>query len=232
VKIRESVVTPDLVVLIPAGGAGLRLGHRTPKQFLRIGDATILAVTLRHFIRHPAVRAIVIAAPAAHLARTRQLVRHLRARPRVEVVEGGATRQESVWRALQAAPADAEIVLVHDAVRPFITRGLIDAVRAAAAEHGAVLCALPIVETVKRVVAGVVESTLDRSTLWAVQTPQGFRIALLREAHEKARRDGIVGTDDAMLVERLGHPVRVVQGLAENVKITTPADLRSARRRH
>jgi len=82
------------------------------------------------------------------------------------------------------------------------------------------------------VVDGVVESTLDRSTLWAVQTPQGFRAALLREAHEKARRDGIVGTDDAMLVERLGHPVRVVPGLAENVKITTPADLRSARRRH
>jgi 2-C-methyl-D-erythritol 4-phosphate cytidylyltransferase len=87
------------------------------------------------------------------------------------------------------------------------------------------------VETVKRVVDGVVESTLDRSTLWAVQTPQGFRAALLREAHEKARRDGIVGTDDAMLVERIGHPVRVVAGLTENVKITTPADLRSARRR-
>jgi 2-C-methyl-D-erythritol 4-phosphate cytidylyltransferase len=149
----------------------------------------------------------------------------------VEVVEGGTTRQESVWRALQAAPADAPIVLVHDAVRPFITPQLIDAIRTAADAHGAVLCALPIVETVKRVVDGVVESTLDRSTLWAVQTPQGFRAPLLREAHEKAIRDGIVGTDDAMLVERLGHAVRVVPGLAENVKITTPADLRAARRR-
>lgn len=224
-------MTPDVVVLIPAGGVGVRLGLRTPKQFLRLGDSTILAATLRHFLRHPAVRAVVIAAPAAHVARTRQMVARRRGRPIVEVVEGGATRQESVWRALQAAPADAEIVLVHDAVRPFITRGLIDAIRAAAAKQGAVLCALPIVETVKRVVDGVVESTLDRSTLWAVQTPQGFRAALLREAHEKARRDGIVGTDDAMLVERLGHPVRVVAGLAENVKITTPADLRSARRR-
>ena len=224
-------MTPDVVVLIPAGGLGARLGLRTPKQFLRLGDSTILAATLRHFLRHPAVRAVVIAAPTAHLARTRQMVGRRRGRPTVEVVEGGATRQESVWRALQAAPADAEIVLVHDAVRPFITRGLIDVIRAAAAEQGAVLCALPIVETVKRVVDGVVESTLDRSTLWAVQTPQGFRAALLREAHEKARRDGIVGTDDAMLVERLGYPVRVVAGLAENVKITTPVDLRSARRR-
>lgn len=225
-------MTPDVVVLIPAGGVGLRLGGRTPKQFLRIGEATILATTLRHFTRHPAVRAIVIAAPAAHLARTRQATARLRGRPEVKIVEGGATRQESVWRALQAAPSDAEIVLVHDAVRPFITRALIDAIRTAAAAHGAVLCALPIVETVKRVVDGVVESTLDRSALWAVQTPQGFRAPLLREAHEKARRDGIVGTDDAMLVERLGHPVRVVPGLAENVKITTPADLRTARRRH
>jgi 2-C-methyl-D-erythritol 4-phosphate cytidylyltransferase len=224
-------VKPDVVVLIPAGGVGLRLGLRTPKQFLRIGASTILATTLRHFTRHPAVRAVVIAAPAAHLPRTRALTARLRGRTTVEVVEGGTTRQESVWRALQAAPADVPIVLVHDGVRPFITPALIEAIRAGAEAHGAVLCALPIVETVKRVVDGVVESTLDRSTLWAVQTPQGFRAPLLREAHEKAIRDGIVGTDDAMLVERLGHPVRVVPGLAENVKITTPADLRAARRR-
>ena len=224
-------MTPDVVVLIPAGGVGLRLGLRTPKQFLRIGAGTILATTLRHFTRHPAVRAVVIAAPAAHLARTRALTARLRGRVTVEVVEGGASRQESVWRALQAAPADTSIVLVHDAVRPFITGQLIDAIRTGAEAHGAVLCALPIVETVKRVVDGVVESTLDRSTLWAVQTPQGFRAPLLREAHEKARRDGIVGTDEAMLVERLGHAVRVVPGSADNVKITTPDDLRRARRR-
>ena len=224
-------MTPDVVVLIPAGGIGLRLGRSTPKQFLRIGAGTILATTLRHFTRHPAVRAVVIAAPAAHLARTRALTARLRGRVTVEVVEGGASRQESVWRALQAAPADTSIVLVHDAVRPFNTGQLIDAIRTGAEAHGAVLCALPIVETVKRVVDGVVESTLDRSTLWAVQTPQGFRAPLLREAHEKARRDGVTGTDDAMLVERLGHPVRVVPGLAGNVKITTPEDLRRARAR-
>ena len=97
------------------------------------------------------------------------------------------------------------------------------------AESGAAICALPIADTVKRVRDDVVQETLDRSELWAVQTPQAFRADLLREAHEKARRDGVVGTDDAMLVERLGHPVRVVRGLAENVKITTPEDLRRAR---
>ena len=219
---------PRLVILIPAGGLGTRIGGRTPKQFLRLGGAPILAMTLRHFTGHPGVAAVIIAAPAAHVPRTRALVRGRRA---VEVVTGGATRQESVWCALQAAPGDAEIVVVHDAVRPFINRALIDAVVTAAAASGAAICALPIAETVKRVRDDVVEATLDRAGLWAVQTPQAFRAALLREAHEKARRDGIVGTDDAMLVERLGHPVRVVPGLAGNVKITTPEDLRRARAR-
>jgi 2-C-methyl-D-erythritol 4-phosphate cytidylyltransferase len=221
---------PRVAVLLPAGGIGARLGRRTPKQFLRIADGIILTRTLAHFRRHPAVAAIVIAAPAEHLARTRRLVSRQR-RPSVAVVAGGPTRQESVWNALQAAPPDAEIVLVHDAVRPFIDRGLIDAVVAAAAGHGAAICALPIAETVKRVRAGLVHDTLDRSELWAVQTPQAFRGALLREAHDKARRDGAVATDDAMLVERLGHPVHVVPGLAGNVKITTPQDLRRARGR-
>jgi 2-C-methyl-D-erythritol 4-phosphate cytidylyltransferase len=115
-------------------------------------------------------------------------------------------------------------------VRPFITRSLIDRVVAAARATGAAVCALPVTETVKRVRDGLVEATLDRSALWAVQTPQAFRAALLREAHDKARRDGVTGTDDAMLVERLGQPVRVVAGSPHNVKITTPADLARARR--
>jgi 2-C-methyl-D-erythritol 4-phosphate cytidylyltransferase len=223
---------PSVAVVIPAGGIGARVGGRTPKQFLRIGGGAILGRTLSHFLGHPAVRAIVVAAPAAHLARTRRLVGRGRRRSQpVEVVAGGATRQESVWNALLALAGESEIVLVHDAVRPFIDRRLIDAIVAAALAHGAAICALPIAETVKRVRGGVVADTLDRSELWAVQTPQGFRAALLREAHDKARRDGVVGTDDAMLVERLGHAVHVVPGLPGNVKITTPDDLRRARRR-
>jgi 2-C-methyl-D-erythritol 4-phosphate cytidylyltransferase len=123
------------------------------------------------------------------------------------------------------------VILVHDAVRPFLTRGLIDSLIAAAERDGAAICALPVAETVKRVRDGFVDATVERDGLWTVQTPQAFRAALLREAHDKARRDGFVGTDESMLVERLGHRVRVVPGLAENVKITTPADLRRARRR-
>jgi 2-C-methyl-D-erythritol 4-phosphate cytidylyltransferase len=216
----------DVAVLIPAGGAGTRLGRRTPKQFLRVGREEILAATVRHFRRHPRVAAIVVAAPAAHVERARRLLGR-----GVLVVAGGATRQESVRLALAAAPASAALALVHDAVRPFITAELVDAVLAAAVSDGAAICALPVAETIKRVRDGLVAETVERDGLWAVQTPQAFCADLLREAHDKARRDGVAVTDDAMLVERLGHRVRVVPGLAGNVKITTPDDLRRARGR-
>jgi 2-C-methyl-D-erythritol 4-phosphate cytidylyltransferase len=220
----------ELVALIPAGGTGTRLGSRTPKQFLALGGGPILAATVGHFARHRGFDAIVIAAPAAHVDRARRALRGLRRRGVVTVVPGGQTRQESVWLALQAAPADATFAVVHDAVRPFITAGLIDAVVGAARQSGAAICALPVSETVKRVRGDEVEATIDRADLWTVQTPQAFRVGLLREAHEKARRDGVLGTDDAALVERLGHPVKVVRGLEGNLKITTPGDLRRARR--
>lgn len=220
----------SFTVLIPAGGSGTRLGSRTPKQFLALGGGPILAATVAHFARHRGVAAIVVAAPAAHVERARRALRGLGRRGTVTVVPGGQTRQESVWLALQAAPEGAELVVVHDAVRPFITAGLIDAVVAAASRSGAAICALPVSDTVKRVRGDEVEATVDRTGLWTVQTPQAFRAALLREAHEKARRDGVIGTDDAALVERLGHPVKVVTGLARNLKITTPEDLRRARK--
>jgi len=220
---------PEVAVVIPAGGVGSRFGARTPKQFLRLGTMPILAATVQHFARHPLVRAVVVAAPEPWVTRAGRILGRVVTHTPLTVVAGGRTRQDSVWLALQAAPDDVEIIVVHDAVRPMITRRLVDTVVRAAAAEGAAICALPLTETVKRVRAERVEATLDRSELWAVQTPQAFRADLLREAHEKARRDGVVGTDDAMLVERLGHPVRVVRGLAENVKITTPEDLRRAR---
>lgn len=218
----------DVAVVVPAGGTGARLGSRTPKQFLPLGREPILAVTLRHFRRHPRVGAIIVAAPAAHVARTRRVLG--RGGALLTVVVGGPTRQESVWAGVQAVPASAAVILVHDGVRPFVTRALIDTLVAVAERDGAAICGLPVTETVKRVRDGRVEATLDRDGLWSVQTPQAFRAAILREAHDKARRDGFVGTDDAMLVERLGHPVRMVPGLDDNVKITTAADLRRARR--
>jgi 2-C-methyl-D-erythritol 4-phosphate cytidylyltransferase len=150
--------------------------------------------------------------------------------PRViDVVSGGRERQESVWLALQAVPATVSLVLVHDAVRPFITSSLVRSVVREARRHGAAICGLPVVETVKRVRDDRVEATVQREGLWLVQTPQGFHRSLLWEAHEKARREGFTGTDDAMLVERLGAAVYIVRGLAENLKITTAKDLARAR---
>jgi 2-C-methyl-D-erythritol 4-phosphate cytidylyltransferase len=221
----------EVCALVPAGGSGIRLGHRVPKQFLRVAGVPILVLTVRRLLQHPAVSAVVVAAPDAHVVRTRRMLGAGGRRAPITVVPGGPTRQQSVWRALQAAPTTADIVVVHDAVRPFITRALLDSVVAAAAETGAAICALPLTETVKRVREGWVDATIDRDGLWSVQTPQAFRAALLREAHDKARRDGVEATDDATLVERLGQRVGVVRGLAGNVKITTPEDLRRARRR-
>lgn len=220
----------DVAVILPAGGSGTRIGSRTPKQFLRIGGVPILALTVRAFARHARVADIVVAAPPALVPYTRRLLSRHAARARVTVVAGGAERQDSVAAGLASVPVDRPFVIVHDAVRPFITPTLIDAVIAGARATGAAICALPVAETVKRVRDGVVETTVDRSGLWAVQTPQAFRAEVLHEAHDKARRDGVVGTDDAMLVERLGHAVRVVRGLPGNVKITTPEDLQRARR--
>lgn len=130
---------------------------------------------------------------------------------------------------LQALPSEAELVVVHDGVRPIITGALVRTVVEEAGRFGAAACGLPVGETVKRARGGIVEATVDREGLWLVQTPQAFGRTLLWEAHEKARRDGFVGTDDAVLVERLGVPVRMVPGLVDNLKITTPQDLARAR---
>jgi 2-C-methyl-D-erythritol 4-phosphate cytidylyltransferase len=201
---------------------------RQPKQYLRLGRTPVLVRTLQR-LAGAAVSGIVVAVPRERVEATRRLLRAHRVPKVLDVVAGGAERQESVWLGLQAA-GQPDWVLVHDAVRPFITSALIARVLAAAGATGAATCGLAVRETVKRVREDVVESTLDRAGLWLIQTPQAFRRELLWEAHDKARRDGYAGTDDAMLVERLGGRVAVVPGLAENLKITTPADLRVARR--
>jgi 2-C-methyl-D-erythritol 4-phosphate cytidylyltransferase len=204
------------------------MSARRPKQYLRLGAAPILVATLRALGRARSLRGIVVAVPAARVTATRRLLSRARVPKVLDVVAGGADRQESVWRGLQRVPDDARIVIVHDAVRPFITAELVERVRVAAA-GGAATCGMPVRDTVKRVADGAVAATVERAGLWLTQTPQAFTRALLWEAHDKARRDGFAGTDDAVLVERLGMPVAMVTGLAQNLKITTPEDLRTAR---
>jgi 2-C-methyl-D-erythritol 4-phosphate cytidylyltransferase len=218
------------VAIVPAGGWGTRLGSRIPKQYLAVGGVPLLVLTVRALGRARAVQQVVVAAPEPRVEATRALLRRYRLPRPVAVVAGGATRQASVWRALQAAPPSPRWILVHDAARPFVTAALVEAVLAAARRHGAATGGLPVNETIKRVRDGRVEETLDRAGLWMIQTPQAFRRELLWEAHDKACRAGRRGTDDAVLVEWLGAPVAVVPGSSENLKITTREDLRAARR--
>jgi 2-C-methyl-D-erythritol 4-phosphate cytidylyltransferase len=226
----RGVAREAAVAVLPAGGTGLRMGTRRPKQYLSLGGAPILVHTLRALLGCRRLEGAVLAVPPDRLVATRRALDRHRVAGSVEVVAGGAVRQESVWRGLQTVPADVRWIVVHDAVRPFIDPALVERLLAAARRDGAAICGLPVRETVKRVNGDTVEATVDREGLWLVQTPQAFSRDLLWEAHEKARRDGFTGTDDAVLVERLGVPVAMVPGLPQNVKITTPEDLRIARR--
>jgi 2-C-methyl-D-erythritol 4-phosphate cytidylyltransferase len=143
-----------------------------------------------------------------------------------EVVAGGAERQDSVRHGLLAcAAAEADVVLIHDGVRPFFDPGRIDAVAATAARVGGCVVGVPAKDTVKEVRDGLIRRTPDRAGLWLAQTPQAFRFGVIRDAHEQAWREGFRGTDDASLVERLGQPVAMLEGSYRNIKITTPEDL-------
>lgn len=211
-------------VIIPAAGRGKRMGASVNKPFLTLGGEPVLLHTLRVFDTHPQVDEIVVVAAEQEAERVRELLRNRGLTKVTQVIPGGAERQESVFRGLKVL--SAEWVLVHDAVRPFVTHDRIDALLEAVRLHEAAVLAVPLKDTVKIVDdAGVVEETPDRSRLWAVQTPQAFRRALLEDAHRRAGEEGFLGTDDAMLVEKLGVDVRVVPGDYANIKLTTPEDL-------
>ena len=215
-----------IVALIPAAGQGRRLGAAVAKQYLSLGGTPILVRTLRVFEENPLVNGIVLAVQPGRQDRLQDdFLRSYPCHKLLRVVAGGAGRQESVARALEAVPAGAELVVIHDGVRPLLGQELLSAVIEAARRSGAALAAVPVRDTVKQVEGGLVRATLDRSSVWLVQTPQAFSADLIRRAHEKAASDGIQGTDDAALVERLGIPVEVVTGSEENIKVTTPADL-------
>jgi 2-C-methyl-D-erythritol 4-phosphate cytidylyltransferase len=217
-------------VVIPAGGTGKRFGSSLPKQFLRLGNSSILQRTVSIFESLRSVQEIVVVAPPGYLRKTVGLFPRSVHQKVTAVVKGGKTRQKSVWNGLQALQSDPEIVLVHDAVRPLVARKYVQQIIRQAERYGAAVLGVRVKDTIK--VAGrrgMYAETLDRRKLWAVQTPQGFRYALLVKAHRKAHRDGFVGTDEASLLERLKVPVRIVEGDYRNIKITTAEDLRVAR---
>lgn len=209
-------------VVIPAAGKGKRMKSAVSKQFLDLYGEPIFIRTLRVMTTHPAVKHTVVAAGRDEMAQVESLLAEYGlSSSGVEVVPGGRERQQSVFEGLKRL--QSEWVLVHDAVRPFVSHERITALLTAAQETGAAILAVPVKDTIKEVEAGVVSHTLKRSRLWAVQTPQAFRRDLLLQAHQQADSD-VPATDDAMLVEAIGASVRIVAGEYDNIKLTTPED--------
>ena len=216
-----------VVALIPAAGQGKRMGTERPKAFISLGTLPILAHTLQKFEICPQVDEVIpLVPPGEGVAWTQEIVSQCGLQKVSQIMPGGAERQESVFIGLKAIREKTGAVIIHDGARPFVTLDLIQRSLFEARRFQAVAVALPASETTKEVDGeNIVLRTVDRRQLWLMQTPQSFDYNLILRAHEEARRDGFVGTDDASLVERLGVPVKIIEGSRLNFKITTPEDL-------
>jgi 2-C-methyl-D-erythritol 4-phosphate cytidylyltransferase len=234
-----------VIVIIPAAGLGTRMSSAPSskgkkgapsKQFAELGGTPIVIHTLRQFAACADVTEIHVALRPGEIANFRALLEKSGKdilQKKVELVEGGEHRQQSVANALAGVSAVADdIILAHDAVRPFVTQEIIAEVIQAAQKYGAAIAGLPASDTVKQVErtaeGALIKATLPREKVVMAQTPQGFRYEVLKKAFDEAAADGFKGTDEASLVERSGHPVAVVMGSPRNIKITTPADLELA----
>ena len=224
---KSSSDIPTATAIIVAAGKGVRMQSDTRKQYMTLGGLPVLARTLQAFDRCEAIRAIYLVIPETDFQFCRETILP-EARPAtpVHLVSGGAERKDSVYNGLLAAEGEEEIVVIHDGVRPLILPEQIERCLSTAATSGAGILAIPVKDTLKRVHTGsCIESTVQRESLWAAQTPQAFQYKLILEAHQagEGHADGI--TDDAQLVERMGRPVKIIPGSYVNLKITTPEDL-------
>jgi len=218
-----------VTAIIAAAGAGRRMKADRPKQLFLLQDTPILIYTIRKFDACRVIDNLIVAAPRESVEEVRSLVNGAGFSKSVTVIQGGDRRQDSVATALQHLPQDITIVAVHDAVRPFVSIEEIETVIRKADEVGAAILAVPIVDTVKQVERDVIDATLTREHLVLAQTPQAFRVEILREAFERAKKDEYYGTDESSLVERMGRSVSIVRGSERNIKITRPTDLILAR---
>jgi 2-C-methyl-D-erythritol 4-phosphate cytidylyltransferase len=217
--------------IIVAAGKGVRMNADTKKQYLHLGGEPIVIRTLRVFAACPFIGRLYLMAPPNDQAYCRDLIlKYPEIHSKCRVVSGGKSRQASVYNGLLAMEKEVsenDPVLIHDGVRPLVTREQIEACVSSAAKNGACILAVPAQDTLKQVKDGsdIITATLARRHVWLAQTPQAFKYDLIRRAHESAMADGVTGTDDAMLVERISHPVHVVPGSKTNLKVTTPDDL-------
>ncbi len=217
--------------IIVAAGKGRRMQDSMPKQYIVLDGIPILARTLGIFNRSEHVDRIVVVLPGDDIDFCRtEIIPAAGCKKEVTLVSGGAQRQDSVYRGLQAIKADHGVVCIHDGVRPFVRPEHLVACINAARKHGACILGIPAFDTIKQVNAnGEIVQTQKRDALWLAQTPQAFELKLIKKAHATARREGFIGTDDASLVERLGAAVKIIRGSRTNIKITDQEDLMLAR---
>jgi len=211
-------------VVIPAAGQGKRMKAGKNKLFLELSGVPIIVYTLRVFDEDPQCTGIILAInPDEEEMFTNLIARY--DLKKIKRVSGGKERQQSVYNGIKVVNADTDIILVHDGARPFINHALIYQLTEAALLHGGAVLAVPVKDTIKKATDNLVVETVERSSLWAVQTPQAFRVPLLTKAHDMADVEGFLGTDDASLLERINEPVIIIEGDYDNIKITTQEDL-------
>jgi 2-C-methyl-D-erythritol 4-phosphate cytidylyltransferase len=225
-----------IAAILPAAGLGTRMGAETPKQFLELEGVPLVILSLRRIASCPLVTDIIVATRADEVAWLEQRIQQEKFKQPVRVVRGGDSRQDSVGQALKEVPGDTEIVLVHDAVRPFVTVEQITRVIEEARRCQAAILGIPAMDTVKEVKraslpedVALITGTIPRERVVLAQTPQAFSTKLLKEAIARAQADGVNASDEAGLVERIGHDVHVVLGSERNIKITRPSDMDLAR---
>jgi 2-C-methyl-D-erythritol 4-phosphate cytidylyltransferase len=225
-----------IVAILPAAGLGTRMGTAAPKQFLELDGVPIVILSLRRIASCPLITSIIVATRAEDADRLAARIQQEKFKQPVQVVKGGNSRQDSVGLALNSVPADADLVLVHDAVRPFVTVDQITRVIEEARRCKAAILGIPAMDTVKEVKraslpedVALITATVPRERVVLAQTPQVFDAKLLKEAFAQAAADGVNASDEAGLIEKLGHDVHVVLGAERNIKITKPADMDLAR---
>jgi len=213
--------------LIVSAGKGHRFMEGKKKQFHLLAEKPILAHTLEQFETCPLIHSVLLVVGQEDMDYCLgEIIEKYHYKKISQIVPGGKRRQDSAKNGIESLSRDAEIVVIHDGVRPFVTKEMIEESIRSAIRFGAVVLAMPVKETIKMVQPdGTVLKTLDRESLWQIQTPQAFRVNLIKEAYQKATEDGFVGTDDASFVERLGVKVHILLGSYTNIKITTPEDL-------
>jgi len=219
----------SVLAIIPAAGTGIRMGGTTPKQFLSLEGVPIFVHTLRKFAASDAIDEIFLGVRPEEMDRAFQEISKENFAKTVRLLAGGASRMETVARCLDQAPPDTDVVVVHDAVRPFVELAMINQIVDAAREDGAAILGIPSVDTVKKVERQIIIGTIPRERIVLAQTPQAFRYTVLRQAFDRALAEGYYGTDESSLVEHDGHTVKVLMGSDRNIKITKPSDLPLAR---